>query len=199
MFFINGETRYFDGILFLDCDGVINSEKWFKSPECRAIREKYRELNKNLIIRSDDRDVSPEQIESFRETHTDPKCVEVLNKILIKFNLAIVLSSTWRVADFTLKAFLSNKIDKINERFLGCTPKLKYSGKDSGRDSRGLEIIDWMQKFNFNGKYFILDDDADFDVKYNKTNLLTRHVQPHFWEAGLEEKHILKFDKLNEN
>lgn len=59
-------------ILFLDIDGVLNHDIWFKSPEYKNNEE------------------------SWRVSMFDPACVARVNKILNETNAKLVVSSSWR-------------------------------------------------------------------------------------------------------
>jgi HAD domain in Swiss Army Knife RNA repair proteins len=139
------------GILFLDCDGVINSGHWFKSEEY----EKRREAFRNLVFRSGEETLSHK--EHLRQTYIDPRSLAILNDLLIRADLSIVLSSTWRKIDFTRDAIAECGIDNYTQRFLGCT-----GGRSDG--IRGLEIKEWIDENNYKGKFAILDDDCDMDI-----------------------------------
>lgn len=195
MIIVNNKQYSFDSILFLDIDGVLNGEKWYRSAGYKQIKEKLKLDHKDVNWRTEEN----EKIWAERmAADISPFHVNIFNKILIRFNLGIVVSSTWRGADFTRNALFLAGVDNYKNRLLGYTPQLKYLGDNAGRDSRGLEIIWWMKENNYNGKYVILDDDGDFDTEYNGVNLLKYHIQTNYYgeNSGLQECHIKLFEKL---
>lgn len=195
MITLNNNQYPFDGIIFLDIDGVLNGEKWYRSAEHNLIKEKLRIDHKNVNWRTEEnKKICAERMAA----EISPFHVNILNKILVKFNLGIVVSSAWRGVDFTRNALFLAGIDNYKNRLLGYTPQLKYLEDKASRDSRGLEIIWWMKENKYNGPYVILDDDGDFNTEYNNINLLTRHVQTncHGENSGLQEFHIKQFEEL---
>lgn len=63
-------------LIFLDIDGVLNSELWSKNPESHV------DGNRRWF---------------------DPRCVSLLNKLTDKTEASIVVSSTWRVGKTTME------------------------------------------------------------------------------------------------
>lgn len=126
-------------IIFLDIDGVLNSETWLR--------------NVPFIPYSTDeweRDIN----------QLDPNAVRLLNQIIRETGASLVLSSTWRILTPIprLVNLLRQRANDVGEQFLGefigCTPVL------SG--SRGSEISSWMSLVRPD-KFVILDDDDDMD------------------------------------
>ena len=63
-------------ILFLDIDGVLNSNEY--------LTEEYEKVNRRLT----------------REEFFDPKCMRILKKIVTDYKLKIVITSSWKIFDF---------------------------------------------------------------------------------------------------
>lgn len=93
-------------IIFLDCDGVINHNAWYKSNEY---------YNNEFI----DPDI-------------DPKVIERLNKLTDEFGIKIVISSSWKIDDYCVqrleKAGLKNIIDVTPNLIFSCSPELYSRG-----------------------------------------------------------------------
>lgn len=136
-------------IIFLDCDGVVNSQNWMlkTSPQ-------------NFIRSSKDYD--------WHRDFIDPATIQVLNKLVDESNVKFVLSSTWRknteldiICDaFTYHNFKGEIIDK--------TPV--------DMKCRGAEIEYWLKNTLLPiNSFAILDDDSDLDPfmrRLVKTNYL---------------------------
>jgi len=127
-------------IIFLDIDGVLNSDTWEESDE--HINGKYPE---NMF---------------------DPKAVNLLNKIIKETGAKIVLTSTWRLKYSLVE--MTKLFIKIGLKcdLIGCTPDLK---KDNDYTLRGNEILKWCKdnrriigtKYLNYTDFIILDDNSD--------------------------------------
>lgn len=93
-------------IIFLDCDGVLNHNAWYKSKE-------YYEND-------------------FIDPDIDPKVIERLNKLTDELGIKIVISSSWKIDDYCTqrleKAGLKNIIDVTPNLIFSCDPELYYRG-----------------------------------------------------------------------
>jgi hypothetical protein len=139
-------------ILFLDVDGVLNSQNWFMSAEGK---ERY-------------------FVDDHRETHIDPCAIIFLNIIVRETDCAIVLSSTWRRGHSlgsTLRCFKRKGLRANGwNAFIGITPIMERQFPGSSilqAPTRGAEIQAWL---NANGNperngtaICILDDESDMD------------------------------------
>ncbi len=127
-------------IIFLDIDGVLNSDTWEKT-----------EAYKNG---------------TYPENRFDPNAIVLLNKIIEKTNAKIVLTSTWRLK-YSLKQMkeLFSKID-LKCDLIDFTPDLK---KENDYTLRGNEILKWCKdnrkiigtKYLNYTDFIILDDNSD--------------------------------------
>ena len=121
--------------LFLDIDGVLNHEEWYR-----------------------------ERIKNYKDTFTcweqecfDPDCVERVNRILKETGARLVISSSWR-----LDTKLSNIFETVGlPTDFDITPT-KNIFTDDRHDTRGEEIEEFLKE-NPCDQYVILDDDMDFN------------------------------------
>lgn len=123
-------------ILFLDIDGVLNSEEHFKTrdPHC-------------------DTDAQ----EDFLEWNLDPLAIKRLNRLVTEINPTIVLSSSWKTygLDAVNKALIAK----------GFLSMIYFSTRESVIGDRGAEIIDFVNKYNVQD-YLVIDDDSGDIVRY---------------------------------
>lgn len=84
-------------IIFLDIDGVLNHNAWYKSDDY---------YNNN-----------------FKDPDLDPNIIKMLNEVTNKYDIKIVISSSWKIDTYCIerlrKAGLENVID--------CTPNLIFN------------------------------------------------------------------------
>lgn len=119
-------------IIFLDCDGVVNSKKFMLATG----------------------PIQSASSNGWKEDWIDPEAIVLLNEIIERTNASVVLSSTWRRLNtlevinnaFKAMGFISTIIDK--------TPYL-------GGADRGKEIDAWLKEYPLVSKFIILDDDSD--------------------------------------
>lgn len=163
-------------IIFLDLDGVLNSEDYASEEILVEGKETFRGYGGH-----------------FREKHIatldnvlwDPKCVSYLKRIVEASNAQIVISSTWRHY-FSVKKFKemfalygwtdAPVIDKTIE--LG-----KYINDGT---CRGLEINEWLSRNTDVTSYVIIDDIPQFLTEQN-CNFINTDFQ-----TGLSEEDILR-------
>lgn len=77
--------------------------------------------------------------------------IKVLNKILLATDAAIVLSSSWRKFNDLVNDILNSNIIDIKIRIIDKTPSFSMGG-------RGDEILDWLTKNKFTGRFAVIDD-----------------------------------------
>lgn len=132
-------------IIFLDIDGVLNSEEWQSSKECQTASE----LDKD-------------------NRYFSPYCVENLNRITNLTDAKIVVSSTWRKSrSLSDLKMLFEKVG-IDGEVIGKTDVLRFNNWNRSV-FRGMEIFKWLednkgiltQKIHIYRSYVILDDDSD--------------------------------------
>lgn len=142
-------------IVFMDCDGVINSTSFYTS------------------------DRNPGNING-QEGDIDPECVERVLKICSETGTKIVLSSDWRIS-WPGSLIRLEKAGFPKGLIIDKTPELIWTmigrhdymlEEDDGRYeySRGREIDMWLEAHPECTNYVILDDRMDF----------TEDQQPHF-------------------
>ena len=121
--------------LFLDIDGVLNHEEWYK--------ERVQNLKRN----------------EWWEDCFDPECVRRLNNILQETGARLVVSSSWR-KDEELKRYF--KTVGITTDF-DVTPSIYHELPDGTYywPNRGEEINIFLKDRPYDS-YVILDDDWDF-------------------------------------
>lgn len=149
-------------ILFLDIDGVLNSQNYIT--RTMDEREKMR--------------IDEMGNDSYWAMLIDPDAVAVLNTIIKATGAKVVLSSSWRNshsltemrAFLKLRGFEGELIDKTPKR----APMAPYL--------RGNEIQAWLDKHPEVKQFVILDDDSDM------AHLSGKLVQMH-WGEGLLPKH----------
>jgi hypothetical protein len=158
-------------IIFLDIDGVLNHEVWYK--------RRFNEVDNESIL------------EKYPYYDFDPLSIGLINKIIELTDAKVVISSTWRIG---------KSIEELIELFnsvgfkgdiIDSTPSFYATGFDSNHDRtsysipRGCEIDWWLknkgkfQRINWSEEiqnevlekslvknYIILDDDSD--MLYNQ-------------------------------
>jgi len=158
-------------IIFLDCDGVLNSILFMQ--QC------YK------------KDINPDD-------KIDPEAVSLLTDLVNKTNAKIVISSCWR-DDFLdsndlegLRQLLVVE-NNLPDVIIGMTPYVWEPGK---RRTRGNEIQKWIDNCNINIESFvIIDDDSDMEHLWKylvKTNVMLGLRQEHIQKAIsiLENKNV---------
>lgn len=152
--------------IFLDIDGVLNSEQFYEE---KTQKERFEELRKEF-----------EDDIAFMLADIDLKAVELLNKLTDATKAKIVVSSSWRSSSNLQDIF---NYAGIKEPISGITPYL-------GSRHRGSEISEWLKDIKEPYKYVILDDDNDMLEEQ-----LNNFVQTD-WKEGLTDKDINKAIKI---
>lgn len=181
-------------IIFLDIDGVLNHEKWYR---------KRQELKGGMDQK--------EWSDHYPFYEFDPESVERLNKIIDATGAKVVVSSTWRHGRRVVD--LQEILDKVG--FIGevidTTPSLNARiGQEAAGYTvpRGCEIDWWLkskkfQRINWSQEkqlefleksevqnYVILDDDSDMLYPQRE------HFVQTTWKDGLNDNHTNKCIKI---
>jgi hypothetical protein len=134
-------------VIFLDLDGVINSDRSILV--CGERLEKFKGSDVPYY-------------EKFLLSNVDPIAVEMINLLVEMTDAKIVLSSSHRkhfnkISDFVQRLEKTrqyfSKIGFDSERLIGWTPELL--------DVRGREIQNWLDEHSEVAHYVIIDDSAD--------------------------------------
>jgi len=128
-------------ILFLDIDGVLNSDLWYQSEPQSQIEGPLK--------------------------HFDPRCVSILNRLLKKIHAKVVLSSTWRLKYSLSEMQRILLAAGLQLDLIGFTPDLKAHNDAA---LRGNEILKWCMdhedvigcRWKDFQDFVILDDNTDF-------------------------------------
>lgn len=138
-------------IIFLDIDGVLNHEAFYK--------ERFDKRYEEGAI-------------SYPHSEIDPKSVENLNKLIEETGAKVVISSTWRHSGLEYcKEVL--EFHGFKGEIIDITPSSKC-----GMCKRGNEINKWIEdntalvgpRYKFT-EYVILDDDSDM-LYWQRNNFL---------------------------
>lgn len=122
-------------IIFLDIDGVLNTERFIKYQVENHESDYY-----------------------LADYNFDPICMNNLKSLIDETNALIVLSSSWRLNNKLIDIILGNfKQYGIDKGILDITPLL--------HTTRGLEINHWLNKQSCKDINYVILDDEDFDIK----------------------------------
>lgn len=141
-------------ILFLDIDGVLNSNDFY--------------VQRQELIKAGTYNVE------YPLSEFDPKCMKLLDDFCGENDIKIVISSTWRHGKSVEE--LQKLFNHFGDNFeiIGKTPSLRHDAV-----VRGNEILWWMKQneeliqnyyCDFNN-YVILDDDSDM-LLWQKDNFI---------------------------
>lgn len=121
-------------IIFLDFDGVVETIYWDKKEDGSFTLNSHK-LGHNEL--------------------NNKQAIGWLNELYSHIPYDIVISSMWRISMSLeqLQDLLINSGFNPNIKVIGMTPIL--------HQQRGLEIQEWIDENNFNGKFIIIDDDSD--------------------------------------
>jgi hypothetical protein len=171
-------------IIFLDFDGVINSEKWMVSR-----RDKY--------TMDDIHNQYP-----FYEI--DPEAVSRLNRIIEATGAKVVVSSTWRHGRTVEQLTEILKFHGFEGEIIDTTPHFGGAGKSGYTIPRGCEIDHWLEQKGFKKilwsidrlrkkieksevkNYIILDDDTDMLLEQRE------HFVNTHWKTGITDEDVEK-------
>jgi hypothetical protein len=125
-------------IVFLDIDGVLNSEQWYAhGASCNEVPNWQPSTHRSLLERS-----------------IDPACVQRLNRLLQRTGAVVVVSSSWR------KEHQLSEIVSIIEAKGFCGEVIGVTPSDDGTLSRGGEIARWLKENVPRGVAYVAVDDG---------------------------------------
>lgn len=131
-------------ILFLDIDGVLNSNAWWSNPARPKVKDNI-----------------------WEPSHIDPTAVNLLDTVLVATGAEVVVSSSWRNSHTVeqIATLLADKGLSCPERLVGKTPDIwtfHPDIRDKFGETRGVEIAMWLLVNRPDGAVFaIVDDDGD--------------------------------------
>lgn len=118
-------------ILFLDIDGVLNSQRFFNT-----LPHGFTTTRSDEIL--------------------DPEAIDRLNKIIRETGAKIVVSSSWRIGLSLVELQILLKDHGVEGEVIGMTPSINKKGR-----VRGDEIQAWLNDHLEVIDFVILDDDSD--------------------------------------
>lgn len=142
-------------VLFLDIDGVLNSENWF-AYRIYCVKNNMVNILMNFVD-TDDRNIK------HKLTMLDDRAIANLNRIIEETGCKVVLSSSWRSPIESENIFTQDllKLKGFKYEFYDVTPRLWFSDFSI---RRGEEIKFWLDKESEKHEiesFVILDDDSD--------------------------------------
>ena len=160
--------------IFLDVDGVLNNELFYKSSEFKQVPYK-----------------NEEDWLEFKKSNICPLNVKCLNELTDSTGAQIVVSSSWRhgkrLGDFRSLFEAAG----ITGEVVGFTPSMQFLKATSTEVPRGCEIKNWLET-SFTSeqlseiKYVILDDDSDMLLEQEKNFVVVSGY------TGLTPLHVIK-------
>ena len=169
-------------VVFLDVDGVLNTE------ECQDVPEQGQEGSEDFIY--DKSTIIP----------LLKRCLDNLETILRETGAKVVVTSTWRLFPDML-AFLTSTLSPMGTEVIVGLTKGRSSPIGPGR---GEEVRQWLQENGACTKFVILDDEHKESFE---SRLFGRKRPPHgsegllvmtrmrggdFSEQGLNQKNVLE-------
>ena len=166
-------------VLFLDIDGVLNSENWF-AYRIYCVKNNMVNILMNFV-NTDDRNIK------HKLTMLDDRAIANLNRIIEETGCKVVLSSSWRSSIESENIFTHNllKLKVFKYEFYDVTPRLWFSDFSI---RRGEEIKFWLDKESEKHEiesFVILDDDSDM-LPEQMNNFI--HVDG---QVGLTDRDVL--------
>ena len=166
-------------VLFLDIDGVLNSENWF-AYRIYCVKNNMVNILMNFVD-TDDRNIK------HKLTMLDDRAIANLNRIIEETGCKVVLSSSWRSSIESENIFTQNllKLKGFKYEFYDVTPRLWFNDFSI---RRGEEIQLWMDKESEKNEiesYVILDDDDSDMLPEQMNNFI--HVDG---QVGLTDRDV---------
>ena len=171
-------------VLFLDIDGVLNSENWF-AYRIYCVKNNMVNILMNFVD-TDDRNIK------HKLTMLDDRAMANLNRIVEETDCKVVLSSSWRSSIESENIFTQNllKLKGFKYEFYDVTPRLWFSDFSI---RRGEEIKFWLDKESEKHEiesFAILDDDSDM-LPEQMNNFI--HIDR---QVGLTDRDVLTAIKI---
>ena len=167
-------------VLFLDIDGVLNSENWF-AYRIYCVKNNMVNILMNFVD-TDDRNIK------HKLTMLDDRAIANLNRIIEETGCKVVLSSSWRSSIESENIFTQNllKLKGFKYEFYDVTPRLWFSDFSI---RRGEEIKFWLDKESEKHEIesFVILDDDDSDMLPEQMNNFI-HVDG---QVGLTDRDVL--------
>lgn len=148
-------------ILFLDIDGVLNTQKYLKE-----VWDKKKRDHVDL----DDLD----SLANHKMLDIDMNKLKLLKEIVDECDLSVVITSSWK--RLTVYPLVEKRLIELGIPVVGVTI--------DNMDNRGQGIKNYIKKYNIK-EYIVLDDDIFYD--YDE-EILKRLVKTSFYEDGLDEE-----------
>ena len=166
-------------VLFLDIDGVLNSENCF-AYRIYCVKNNMVNILMNFVD-TDDRNIK------HKLTMLDDRAIANLNRIIEETGCKVVLSSSWRSSIESENIFTQNllKLKGFKYEFYDVTPRLWFEDFST---RRGEEIKFWLDKESEKHEiesFVILDDDSDM-LPEQMNNFI--HVDG---QVGLTDRDVL--------
>ncbi|RZJ84675.1 MAG: hypothetical protein EOO20_20960 [Chryseobacterium sp.] len=184
-------THLYKLILFLDIDGVLNSDSFQRTSNTWPTAEEMRQARANR----------PYQI-PFLMRLLSGENVTNLKNLMDQFpDLLIVVSSSWVcMMDIELIRELFSYLFIKPERIIGITPRKMTANREG-------EIIRWVEEYDqsLSNHYLILDDlDLSFiSNDKGKRSQITKHLSKYFLktdsELGFTEENLVLAKTILEN
>ena len=166
-------------VLFLDIDGVLNSENWFGYRLYCIKNNMFNEVI-NFVNTNDERI-------KYKLSMIDDRAIANLNRIIEETGCKVVLSSSWRScveAENTLTEYLL-KLKGFKYEFYDVTPRLWFNDFSI---RRGEEIKFWLDKESEKHEiesFVILDDDYSDILPEQMNNFI--HIDG---QVGLTDRDV---------
>lgn len=147
-------------VIFLDIDGVLNSQLYYKSDRFNKARQEAEAAQGNRF--------------GWEAEDLDTLAIEYLNELLTKSGSKVVISSVWRMSHTQEELQKLLNYRGFTGELIGCTPRL---GEEC---VRGNEIRQWIKKnearlgcrYSDYSSYIIFDDDSDMLLQQQPNFLL---------------------------
>ena len=166
-------------VLFLDIDGVLNSENWF-AYRIYCVKNNMVNILMNFVD-TDDRNIK------HKLTMLDDRAIANLNRIIEETGCKVVLSSSWRSSIESENIFTQNllKLKGFKYEFYDVTPRLWFSDFSIRRGEEIKFVLDKESEKHEIESFVILDDDSDI-LPEQMNNFI--HVDG---QVGLTDRDVL--------